>query len=655
METKDVKKLIYELKEKSGTGYYAVLKNKFPEVCSAIENWNEKYELNANSTAQKVFNFLNEIVEIPKCVVCGNPVRFNSSGKYSTTCGRKCQQKDPMLNDKRKQTILRRFGVEFPFQSEEIKKKTKKTLLKKYGVEHVAKSAALMAKAVLAKKEKYGEKYEGIVKKIQSTIKERYGVDAPSQISGSIDKIKQTNLKKYGVEWNSQLDSVKEKRKQTSIKNYGVDFPIQSDLVKEKMKKTVLERYGVDTIGKSPEIKDKIKMTMMQKYGVSSYAKLPENHHQMRLRYLEKNNGVDVSLNALMSWRKEQNDEMYERLKSNSEPEFTLLTNKENFHGITGTNLWKCNKCGLVFEKTGTGNSNLHCKCCSQSSEQYSLYEFVKKLADDAILDCQTALDGKTEIDIYVPSKHIGFEYHGLYWHSDVFVDKNYHANKTKMANERGIRLIQIFADEWKFKNKILKNKIEYLLGVKETKKIFARKCNVVEISSELGRRFLEKYHIQGEDTSKWYYGLYYKRYLVAVMSFFKDGNDENGYMLSRYATIFSRRIVGGFSKMISFVREQLHPGTIRTFADLRYSNGDLYLNNGFVLCGKNRPAYWYSKGNYTRIHRFNMRKEDFKKNEKLKYEEGLTERELSVLNGYHRIYDCGYLCFKLNCGEHII
>lgn len=44
------------------------------------------------------------------------------------------------------------------------------------------------------------------------------------------------------------------------------------------------------------------------------------------------------------------------------------------------------------------------------------------------------------------------------------------------------------------------------------------------------------------------------------------------------------------------------------------------------------------------RVHKFNYRKERFKKNNTLKYREGLTERELADLSGLCRIWDAGKL-----------
>ena len=58
-------------------------------------------------------------------------------------------------------------------------------------------------------------------------------------------------------------------------------------------------------------------------------------------------------------------------------------------------------------------------------------------------------LEGK-EVDILISSLGIAFEFNGLRWHSEEFgKDKNYHLNKLNECNKQGIKLIQIFEDEY--------------------------------------------------------------------------------------------------------------------------------------------------------------------------------------------------------------
>lgn len=97
-----------------------------------------------------------------------------------------------LINKKRSQTNLNKYGFENQFQVPEIKEKSKQTNLNKYGVENPIQSKEIRLKA-------------------NNTIKEKYGDESPLRNLEIINKVKQTNLKKYGVETVSQAKSVKEK------------------------------------------------------------------------------------------------------------------------------------------------------------------------------------------------------------------------------------------------------------------------------------------------------------------------------------------------------------------------------------------------------------------------------------------------------------
>ena len=71
-------------------------------------------------------------------------------------------------------------------------------------------------------------------------------------------------------------------------------------------------------------------------------------------------------------------------------------------------------------------------------------------------------------MDIYIPSKNIAIEYYGIYWHSELYVDKDYHLNKTELCNDKGVKLIHIFEDEWVNKQDIVKSRLKNLFGLTE-------------------------------------------------------------------------------------------------------------------------------------------------------------------------------------------
>jgi hypothetical protein len=75
-----------------------------------------------------------------KCDSCGleKDVIFKNYIKYDNKWGeyscRKCSEK------KRKETLQKNYGVDYPIQNKKVMTKMKKTLMKKYGVDNISKN-----------------------------------------------------------------------------------------------------------------------------------------------------------------------------------------------------------------------------------------------------------------------------------------------------------------------------------------------------------------------------------------------------------------------------------------------------------------------------------------------------------------------------------
>lgn len=300
-------------------------------------------------------------------------------------------------------------------------------------------------------------------------------------------------------------------------------------------------------------------------------------------------------------------------------------------------------------------------KCVNKtrSKEEQEVLDFIKSIYTGKIeINIRDNGDIKYEIDIYLPDLNIGIEYDGLYFHSDKKIDKHYHRNKMNYFYKKGIRLINIFEDEWLNKKEIVKTKLKNILGVSNSKKIFARKTIIKDITKSEKDEFLKNYHIQGEDTSSIKTGLFYNDELVAVMTFVKPNSSKNGkgkyqYELSRYATKYN--IVGGFSKLLKYCITKYNIESIGTFADLRWSSRDsnVYEKNGFKLEHISKPNYWYiPKNTIARLHRVSYQKKKLKKLFPELYDDNKTEIEIMKEAGYNIIYDCGNLVYKMEIAK---
>ena len=84
----------------------------------------------------------------------------------------------------------------------------------------------------------------------------------------------------------------------------------------------------------------------------------------------------------------------------------------------------------------------------NKTQGEEDIYRFIKSFYFKEI-NCNSWILKDREIDIYLPDLKLGFEFNGIYWHSQEFKDKNYHLDKLKLANSKGIKLCYIWEDEW--------------------------------------------------------------------------------------------------------------------------------------------------------------------------------------------------------------
>ena len=285
-------------------------------------------------------------------------------------------------------------------------------------------------------------------------------------------------------------------------------------------------------------------------------------------------------------------------------------------------------------------------KCVSIiSNQEIEINKFINSLGVDTITSNRSIILGK-ELDIYIPSKKIAIEFDGLYWHSEEFLNKDYHLNKTQLCEELGIQLIHIFEDEWVNTPEIVKSRLKNLLNLTENR-IYGRTCIIDNITNLESIKFLNDNHLQGGINATHHIGLRYKGELVSLMLFNKPrlgiGQQKYDFELSRFCNKLNTNVIGGASKCLKhFIRENT-PKEIVSYADRRWSNGRLYKTLGFEEIRINKPNYWYVI-NKNRKHRFG-----FRKNKLIKegFDGNLTEREIMYNRGFNRIYDCGTITYK--------
>ena len=261
----------------------------------------------------------------------------------------------------------------------------------------------------------------------------------------------------------------------------------------------------------------------------------------------------------------------------------------------------------------------------------------------------------KREIDIYIPSLKLGIEYNGLRWHSEKFGKYyEYHLDKLNKCNEQGIKLIQIFEDEWINRREICESKLKQICGLNTNPKIYARKCEIREIPKKTEvYEFLDNNHIQGRTGFTIGLGAYHEGKLVGVMTFKKEKEDY--WDLNRFATDINYQCIGVGGKLFKYFTRNYGYQEIKSFADRRWTtdpDNNLYTKLGFKFDSFVPPTYWYYNQKIDqnkRFHKFGFRKQHLHKQYGLPLT--MTEREMTESLGYTRIWDCGLIkyIFKNN------
>ena len=304
---------------------------------------------------------------------------------------------------------------------------------------------------------------------------------------------------------------------------------------------------------------------------------------------------------------------------------------------------------GAFSQKIYTHLAGASCPSCSNnktSQIEAEISEYISSINISVVRNDRSILDG-IEIDIYIPSHNIGIEIDGVYFHTEEKgKDKQYHVTKTNLCLEKGIRLLHIFDDEWRERKEIVKARLRSIFGIDE--RIFARKLVLGKPSILDARNFLNKTHIQGQGAiTDLIYGLYDGRELMAIMSFAKlrfQKEEEGVYELLRYSSY--KTVVGGFSKLLkAFIREK-KPEKIISYADRRWSVGNVYKSNGFVEMATTQPGYFWVSPSGKRESRIKFQKHRLK-SILTKFDPNLSEYENCIANGYTRIFDCGHLKFE--------
>ena len=291
-----------------------------------------------------------------------------------------------------------------------------------------------------------------------------------------------------------------------------------------------------------------------------------------------------------------------------------------------------------------------------RSRQQLEINSFINDLGIPTIFNDRRILH-PLELDIYIPDFKLGIEFDGLLYHSfgksEYTIFNNYlkestykPTHKLELCKEKGIHLLTIWENEWINKQEIWKSVISSHLG--HNQRIYARKCSLREVSSTEAKKFLQGNHLQGAVASSINLGLYHEDNLVSLMTFGKSRfSDKYQYELLRYCNKLYTNVIGGASRLLSYFIKAYKPVSIISYANRRWSNGNLYDKLGFECKGTSKPVYYYLYKQevdkvYSRLTFQKYKLKDILEN----FDESLSEKDNMYNNDYRRVYDCGQFIY---------
>lgn len=456
------------------------------------------------------------------------------------------------------------------------------------------------------------------------------------------------SLEKWGTKAPAQSKKVKDKIIKTNNERYGHNSPIMNADIKKKSIDTLKKNWGVSNPSKNKIILDKRVESF--KNNVESYK---ESYKKTSLdRYGTEHpwSNVDVHNKSVINSNKSKNNNflksVLKKIKNIKNVEFVDV----NYLNRTAT--LNCRICNNHFNihreylHLRYKNNTLLCTHCNPfndgvSGMERNLKAYINEIYKSKIIENdRTVLNGK-ELDIFIPELKLAIEFNGLYWHSEINKSRLYHYDKTKECQNRNIRLIHVWEDDWILRNDIIKSILKNSMGLTPNR-IYGRDCFIKEVSLSESRYFLNENHIQGNCNSGSKIGLYYKDELVSLMCFSIPrgySKNDNTFELIRFCNKINTNVIGSANRLFKFFIKKFNPKKVITFSDNSIFNGQTYSKMGFEF-HKNVPISYTWVINHIRNH-----KSRFSKSSLIKkgYDSSKSEQDIMYeeFNAF-RIWDSG-------------
>ena len=432
------------------------------------------------------------------------------------------------------------------------------------------------------------EKTEARVTKARSTCTERVGVDNYAKLPATQEKRLNTMLEMHGSKVSQKsLEAIRSRSGALNLKG----------------RETLKSRYNVSNPGQLPGHSDKCKTTNLEKYGADSYHASHQYQQKCESARWDVYKTLCGDTSTLLSITVDN-----EKQKTYDDPNYVIS--------------FSCNTCSVVQSMPSETfrwrirNYSIPCTKCSGvrkgSAKEIQVAEYITGIGVE-IERHQRLLDGR-EIDIFIPDKNLGIEFHGLYWHSEPFRGKYYHSEKHNSALALDIRLIQIFEDEWNNHQYEIKLRLNELL------------CNTTTLTNAQPLSHTTTGNVVEISV------------FDQVVSFTQTAD---AWVMNSHPFITEAAITSAFGY---FVRE-LGPHAVIMHVDHRWMSDSLPTSLNFEYRASSAPRVWYiDRDTWLRVGKPEVI-------EHLHRIGTLGSKKMYIKENYLRIWDCGYSTWVWTCG----
>lgn len=423
-------------------------------------------------------------------------------------------------------------------------------------------------------------------------------------------KLDNTKKELYGDDYRKVIAK---KGRDTKLEKYG-DSNYNNQ---EKIRKTCLEKYGVDNPQKSKEIRKKSEDTCLEKYG-SKYYFTSKEFLNKKLEFLSKSKETCLERYGVDSVMKL--DYIKDKVNKTCLEKYGVKWNclRNEAHNSRNTKSCKNEEFANLLEVNNI-----------KYSREFYLegYSFDFKVNNSLI-----------EID---PSAT-----HNINWNpfsKTRIIDKDYHLRKSIIAMNNGFNCIHV----WDWDN--IQAIIDLLL---DKKKIYARTCDIKEITKKKADEFINKNHIQktvkGQTVR---IALIKDNEILQVMTFGKPRYNKNyQYELIRLCSKSGVNVIGGASKLFNYFIKKYNPESIISYCDKSKFDGKIYDNLKMKLINESSPSCnWINVKTQRRITDSELRRLGADKLIGTNYGKGTSNSEIMLKNNYIQVYDCGQKTFAWN------